>query len=111
MILRTGLTGGLVAALVWGVAAIAIRLVWRAPIPTVLLFTGSGMAFGGWFAGAIYDAVGFYAAAYIDHAGRAKIRPGKFLFASPNEFDWFGCGLRKTRCFDRYLTRMFASVG
>ena len=56
-------------------------------------------------------AVGFYAAAYIDHAGRAKIRPGKFLFASPNEFDWFGCGLRKTRCFDRYLTRMFASVG
>src|SRR3954471_14395519 len=35
---------------------------WR--IPTVLLFTGSGMAFGGWFAGAIYDAVGFYAAAF-----------------------------------------------
>jgi MFS family permease len=35
---------------------------WR--VPTVLLFTGSGMAFGGWFAGAIYDAVGFYAAAF-----------------------------------------------
>ena len=35
---------------------------WR--VPGVLLFTGSGMAFGGWFAGAIYDAVGFYAAAF-----------------------------------------------
>jgi MFS family permease len=35
---------------------------WR--VPTVLLFTGSGMAFGGWFAGAIYDAVGFYATAF-----------------------------------------------
>jgi MFS family permease len=35
---------------------------WR--VPTVLLFTGSGMAFGGWLAGAIYDAVGFYAAAF-----------------------------------------------
>jgi MFS family permease len=35
---------------------------WR--VPTVLLFTGSGMAFGGWFAGAIYDTVGFYAAAF-----------------------------------------------
>jgi predicted MFS family arabinose efflux permease len=30
---------------------------WR--VPTVLLFTGSGMAFGGWFAGAIYDASAF----------------------------------------------------
>jgi MFS family permease len=35
---------------------------WR--VPSVLLFTGSGMAFGGWFAGAIYDAVGFYVAAF-----------------------------------------------
>ncbi|HEU0218868.1 MAG TPA: MFS transporter [Stellaceae bacterium] len=35
---------------------------WR--VPTVLLFSGSGMAFGGWFAGAIYDHVGFYAAAF-----------------------------------------------
>jgi hypothetical protein len=33
-------------------------------VPAVLLFTGSGMAFGGWFAGAIYDDVGFYAAAF-----------------------------------------------
>ena len=35
---------------------------WR--VPTVLLFSGSGMAAGGWLAGAIYDRVGFYAAAF-----------------------------------------------
>jgi MFS family permease len=35
---------------------------WR--VPSVLLFSGSGMAFGGWLAGAIYDTVGFYAAAF-----------------------------------------------
>ena len=35
---------------------------WR--VPSVLLFSGSGMAFGGWLAGAIYDAVGFYAVAF-----------------------------------------------
>ena len=35
---------------------------WR--IPTVLLFSGSGMAAGGWLAGAIYDHAGFYAAAF-----------------------------------------------
>jgi MFS family permease len=35
---------------------------WRVPI---LLFTGmSGMAFGGWFAGALYDDFGFYAPAF-----------------------------------------------
>ena len=32
---------------------------WR--VPTLLLFSGSGMAFGGWLAGAIYDYAGFYA--------------------------------------------------
>jgi len=35
---------------------------WR--IPTVLMFSGSGMAAGGWLAGAIYDRFGFYAAAF-----------------------------------------------
>src|SRR5881392_4029336 len=35
---------------------------WR--IPTMLLFSGSGMAAGGWLAGAIYDYAGFYAAAF-----------------------------------------------
>jgi MFS family permease len=35
---------------------------WRVP---TLLFTGmSGMAFGGWFAGALYDHFGFYAPAF-----------------------------------------------
>jgi hypothetical protein len=35
---------------------------WR--IPTLLLCSGSGMAAGCWLAGAIYDAAGFYAAAF-----------------------------------------------
>jgi hypothetical protein len=35
---------------------------WR--VPSLLLFSGSGMAFGGWFAGAIYDIAGFYGAAF-----------------------------------------------
>jgi MFS family permease len=35
---------------------------WR--IPTMLLFSGSGMAAGGWLAGVIYDWAGFYAAAF-----------------------------------------------
>jgi MFS family permease len=35
---------------------------WR--VPTVLLFTGSGMAIGGWLAGIIYDWAGFYAIAF-----------------------------------------------
>jgi MFS family permease len=35
---------------------------WR--VPTVLLFTGSGMALGGWLAGVIYDWAGFYAMAF-----------------------------------------------
>jgi MFS family permease len=36
---------------------------WRVP---TMLFTGmSGMAFGGWFAGALYDHFGFYAPAFV----------------------------------------------
>ena len=35
---------------------------WR--VPTLLLFSGSGMAFGGWLAGAIYDYAGFYTIAF-----------------------------------------------
>jgi hypothetical protein len=35
---------------------------WR--VPTLLLFSGSGLAFGGWLAGAIYDYAGFYAIAF-----------------------------------------------
>ncbi|MGE5270442.1 MAG: MFS transporter [Thiohalocapsa sp.] len=40
----------------------AAEAAWR--VPVVLLFTGSGMAIGGWLAGAIYDTAGFYAAAF-----------------------------------------------
>jgi len=35
---------------------------WR--VPTLMLCSGSGMAFGGWVAGALYDAFGFYGAAF-----------------------------------------------
>ena len=35
---------------------------WR--VPTLLLFSGSGMAAGGWLAGLIYDFSGFYGAAF-----------------------------------------------
>jgi len=33
-------------------------------VPTVLFISMSGMAFGGWFAGALYDHFGFYAPAF-----------------------------------------------
>src|SRR6516162_3911507 len=35
---------------------------WR--VPTLLFVSMSGMAFGGWFAGALYDHLGFYAPAF-----------------------------------------------
>ena len=35
---------------------------WR--VPTLLLFSGSGMAAGGWLAGLLYDHFGFYGAAF-----------------------------------------------
>ncbi len=35
---------------------------WR--IPTLLLFSGSGMAAGGWIAGLLYDRLGYYAPAF-----------------------------------------------
>ncbi|HUZ73729.1 MAG TPA: MFS transporter [Stellaceae bacterium] len=35
---------------------------WR--VPTLMLCSGSGMAFGGWLAGALYDHFGFYEAAF-----------------------------------------------
>ena len=40
----------------------ASEAAWR--VPTLLLFSGSGMAAGGWLAGAIYDRAGFYGAAF-----------------------------------------------
>jgi MFS family permease len=40
----------------------AAEAAWR--VPTLLLFSGSGMAAGGWLAGVIYDHFGFYGAAF-----------------------------------------------
>ncbi len=40
---------------------------WR--VPTLLLFSGSGMAAGGWLAGWIYDHTGFYGAAFATGLG------------------------------------------
>jgi MFS family permease len=40
---------------------------WR--IPTLLLFSGAGMALGGWLAGALYDHYGFYAPAFAAGIG------------------------------------------
>ena len=40
---------------------------WR--IPTLLLFSGGGMALGGWFAGLLYDHFGYYAPAFAAGVG------------------------------------------
>jgi MFS family permease len=36
---------------------------WR--VPTLLLFSGSGMAAGAWIGGALYDLFGFYEPAFL----------------------------------------------
>ena len=41
----------------------AAEAAWR--VPTLLLFSGSGMAAGGWLAGLLYDHFGFYGAAFL----------------------------------------------
>jgi MFS family permease len=41
----------------------AAEAAWR--VPTLLLFSGSGMAAGGWLAGLLYDRFGFYGAAFV----------------------------------------------
>ena len=49
----------------------ASQAAWR--IPTMLLFTGSGMAIGGWLAGALYDHFGSYAPAFAAGVGANAI--------------------------------------
>jgi MFS family permease len=49
----------------------ASQAAWR--IPTLLLFTGSGMAMGGWLAGALYDHFGSYAPAFATGVGANAI--------------------------------------
>jgi MFS family permease len=45
----------------------AAQAYWR--IPTVLLFSGAGMALGGWLAGVLYDHYGYYAPAFAAGIG------------------------------------------
>jgi MFS family permease len=49
----------------------ASQAAWR--IPTLLLFTGSGMAIGGWLAGALYDHFGSYGPAFATGVGANAI--------------------------------------
>ena len=56
--------GGIIPAYVLTIRALypASEASWR--VPALLFVSLSGMAFGAWLAGVIYDAVGFYAAAW-----------------------------------------------
>ena len=45
----------------------AAEAYWR--IPTLLLFSGAGMALGGWLAGILYDHYGYYAPAFAAGIG------------------------------------------
>jgi MFS family permease len=56
--------GGMIPAYVFTVRELfpAAEAAWR--VPTVLLFSGTGMAVGGWLAGFLYDQFGFYGAAF-----------------------------------------------
>ncbi|MBR0670400.1 MFS transporter [Neoroseomonas soli] len=56
--------GGIIPAYVLAVRELfpAAEASWR--VPTLLFLSLSGMGFGAWLAGRIYDAVGFYAAAW-----------------------------------------------
>ncbi len=56
--------GGIVPAYVLAVRELfpALEVTWR--VPALLMCSLAGMAFGAWLAGAIYDRVGFYAAAW-----------------------------------------------
>jgi MFS family permease len=55
---------GIVPAYVLAVRELfpSVEASWR--VPTLLFISMSGMAFGGWFAGALYDHFGFYAPAF-----------------------------------------------
>lgn len=57
--------GGIIPAYVLAVRALfpASEASWR--VPTTLFVSLTGMAFGGWLAGAIYDSAGSYAAAWV----------------------------------------------
>ncbi len=60
---------GIIPAYVLGLRELfpASEASWR--IPTLLLFSGGGMALGGWLAGAFYDHFGYYAPAFAAGIG------------------------------------------
>ena len=55
-------------------------------------------------------AVSLNTALNVDHASRAKIRPGEFFFARPNELDGFSGRSRQTRSFDCALAGVLAAI-
>ncbi len=61
--------GGLVPAYVLTLRALfpAGEASWR--VPTLLMFSGSGMAAGAWMGGALYDGFGYYAPAFVAAIG------------------------------------------
>jgi len=61
--------GGLVPAYVLTLRALfpAGEAGWR--VPTLLMFSGSGMAAGAWMGGALYDWFGYYAPAFVAAIG------------------------------------------
>jgi MFS family permease len=60
---------GIIPAYVLGLREMfpAAEAYWR--IPTLLLFSGGGMALGGWLAGVLYDHYGYYAPAFAAGIG------------------------------------------
>src|SRR5207247_267633 len=58
----------------------------------------------------VQRAVGFRAALYIDDSGGTKVGPSELLFACPDQFHRFACGLGQTRSFYRDLAGVLATV-
>ena len=83
----------------------ASEAAWR--VPTLLLFSGSGMAAGGWLAGLIYDHFGFYGAAFATGiafnlvnlvlVGSLVFRQHQMLRPALASFRWFGRGTTSQR--------------
>jgi MFS family permease len=87
---------GLVPAYVLAIRELfpAAEASWR--VPTLLLFSGSGMAAGGWGAGWIYDRVGYYGAAFAVGIGFNLLN---LLIVGPLVLQW------------RQMQRSFAEAG
>src|SRR6266576_6985408 len=51
-----------------------------------------------------------HAAFDVDHTGRTKICPGKFLLASPYQLDWLSCSLRESGSFERGIGGVLTAI-